>query len=86
MNQNWINVATYSDRLSAEAVLVVLSGEGVPAYIRSDEHVPGLGSNFSVSVPSELERRARWLLQGEPVSENELTSLAMDASSDQPGK
>lgn len=80
-NNSWISVATYSDRASAEALLGLLSGEGVPAYIRSDEHVPGLGSNFSVSVPPELERRTRWLLQQSHVTETELIQLATGEAS-----
>ncbi|HEY3784227.1 MAG TPA: hypothetical protein VGL55_02990 [Steroidobacteraceae bacterium] len=75
-NHSWISVATYSDRISAEALLGLLTGEGVPAYIRSDEYVPGLGSNFAVSVPPEQERRARWLLRQSHVTETELIRLA----------
>jgi hypothetical protein len=75
-NTNWISVATYSDRASAEAILGLLTGEGVPAYIKSDEYVPGLGLNFSVSVPPDLARRAQWLLQRSDVTEAELARLA----------
>jgi len=83
----WVNVATYCDRLSAEAMLGLLHREGVPAYIRSDEHVPGLGLNFSISVPPDVERRARRLLEETRVSESELTHLAIgDAGDDRAGE
>lgn len=76
-NKSWVGVAVYSDRMSAEATLGLLAGEGLPAYISSDEHVPGLGSNFSVFVPPDLLHRAQWVLQQPPVSETELTYLAL---------
>jgi hypothetical protein len=75
-SSTWVGVATYSDRISAEAVLGLLSGEGLPAYIKSDEHVPGLGSNFSVFVPPDRARQAQRILQPGQVSESELTRLA----------
>jgi hypothetical protein len=74
---SWVSVATYSDKISAEAILGLLTGEGLPAYIKSDEHVPGLGSNFSVFVPSDRERQAQRILDQGQVSEKELTDLAM---------
>lgn len=83
-NSNWVSVATYSDRMSAEAILGLLTGEGVPAYIKSDEYVPGLGLNFSVSVPPDLARRAQWLLQQSRVTETELAWLATGERSDPP--
>lgn len=75
-SSTWASVATYSDRISAEAILGLLTGAGVPAYIKSDEHVPGLGSNFSVFVPPDRIRQARRILDQGPVSEKELTELA----------
>jgi len=75
-NSAWSSVATYSDKLTAEATLGLLTGKGVPAYIKSDEHVPGLGSNFSVFVPPDRVRQARWILEPSTVSEKELTELA----------
>ena len=76
-NDAWTSVATYSDKLSAEALLGLLTAEGLPAYIKSDEHVPGLGSNFAVFVPPDRLRQAQWLLQQTHVSEQELTRLAV---------
>ena len=75
-NTSWVSVAAYSDKISAEAILGLLSGAGLPAYIKSDEHVPGLGSHFCVFVPPDRVRQAHRLLAQEPVSENELTELA----------
>ena len=54
----------------------VLSSAGVPCQITSDEHLPGLGSFFSIVVPSDLLHRARGILEGARVSERELTFLA----------
>jgi Putative prokaryotic signal transducing protein len=75
-NSSWVSVAAYSDKISAEAILGLLSGEGLPAYIKSDEHVPGLGSNFSVFVPPDRVRQAQRILARGAVSEQELTDLA----------
>jgi hypothetical protein len=75
-NDAWSTVVTYPDRLSAEAVLGLLTGGGVACQIISDEHLPGLASFFSIIVPTELLHRARWLLQDSQVSESELTYLA----------
>ena len=73
---SWVRVAEYSDRLSAEGVLGLLTGADIPAYIASNEHVPGLGTSFAVLVPSELLWRAHWILRAVQVSERELTYLA----------
>lgn len=74
---DWVNVDTFVDRFSAEALVGLLAGEGVPAYIASDEPIPGLARSFSVLVPPPLLHRARWILNQEPVSESELTHLAI---------
>jgi hypothetical protein len=72
----WVGVDAYPDRFSAEAIVGLLAGEGVPAYIASDEPIPGLARNFSVLVPPEFLQRARGILKQAPVSDNELTYLA----------
>ena len=74
--ETWVTVAVYSDRLSAEATLGLLTADGMPSYISSDEHVPGLGIRFAVLVPSDVAHRAEWLLRAPPISEGELTYLA----------
>ncbi|MBS0416278.1 MAG: hypothetical protein JSR66_01090 [Proteobacteria bacterium] len=73
---DWVNVQTFPDRFSAEALVGLLAGEGVPAYIAPDEPIPGLAWSFSVLVPPPLLHRAHWILKQEPVSESELTYLA----------
>ena len=75
-DQRWIAIATYADRISAEAVLGLIGGGQLPCYIASNEHVPGLGFAFSVMVPAPLARQAEWLLEQSRVSERELTYLA----------
>ena len=72
----WSTVVTYPDRITAEAMLGLLTSGGVPCQLTSDEHLPGLASFFSLIVPTELLHRARWLLQDSQVSESELTYLA----------
>lgn len=73
----WVSVAVYCERVSAQAILAILEGEGFPCYIASDEHVPGLGSAFAIRVPAHLLPRARSLLERGPVSDRELADLAM---------
>jgi hypothetical protein len=81
-DDDWISAVVYSDKVTAEAILGLLTAEGVPAYIKSDEHVPGLGSNFSIHVPADRLRQARWLLKQTHVSDKELTYLATGESGD----
>ena len=80
-NTTWVGVDSFPDRFSAEALVGLLAGEGVPAYIASDEPIPGLARNFSVLVPPDLLHRAHWILKQAPVSETELTDLAIGDSS-----
>ncbi len=86
-DDSWCSVADYPDRISAEAIVGLLNGADVPCYIASNEHVPGLGSAFSVRVPVSLVRQAEWLLEQSRVSDSELTELAMrmprDGSTDE---
>jgi len=77
---NWISIAAFSDRVSAEATAELLRNETITVYIDSDEHVPGLGSHFSVTVAPDQARRAQWLLRQSHVSEQELTFLATGES------
>jgi hypothetical protein len=76
-DDTWSSVGDYPERVSAEAILGLLAGEGFPCYIASNAHVPGLGSVFSVRVPSSLLGRAQALLEHGPVSDSELTELAL---------
>jgi hypothetical protein len=76
---DWIEIESFADRFSAEALVGLLAGEGVGAYIDADEPIPGLSRNFSVRVPAELEHRAKWILK-QTVSEDELSALAIGAA------
>jgi hypothetical protein len=73
---DWVNLDSFADRFSAEALVGLLAGEGVPAYIVADEPIPGLARNFSVLVPPDLLHRAQWILK-QTISEDELTTLAV---------
>jgi hypothetical protein len=75
-DDTWSNVATYTDRISAEAVLALLVAERISGQIVSNEHIPGLGSEFAVLVPSEWRSRAIKVLEQSQVPETELTLLA----------
>ncbi len=72
----WSVLATFGDRLSAEALLGLMQSEKVPACIASNEVVPGLGTAFAVLVPAEQLRRAQWIREQARVSEEELNYLA----------
>ena len=74
-NDSWSTVVTCPDRITAEAMLGLLTSGGVPCQLTSDEHLPGSHPSFPI-VPTELLHRARWLLQDSQVSESELTYLA----------
>jgi hypothetical protein len=78
-NDSWISVADYTDRVLADAALGLLALERIPCYVASNEFVPGLGSAFSVRVPVELIGQAHVLLDQSPVSDAELTELALKA-------
>jgi hypothetical protein len=75
-DDTWSSVASYTDRISAEAVLALLVAEKVPGQIVSNEHIPGLGSDFAVLVPGEWRRRAVKVLEQSQVPETELAFLA----------
>ena len=75
-DDEWIGVADYTNRASAEALVGLLTAEHVPCFVASNEILPGLGSDFSVRVPPDLVHRARWVLAQSQVSEAELNYLA----------
>ena len=80
----WMSVADYSDRISAEAIVGLLGGENLPCFITSNAHIPGLGSAFSVRVPSRFLAQAQSLLEQSRVSETELAELAMSVPTAEP--
>ena len=76
-DDGWSGVADFPERVAAEAVLGILARDGLPCYIASDAHVPGLGSVFSIRVPQACVARARALIGEGLVSDEELTALAL---------
>lgn len=80
----WSSVVTYSDPMSAAAVLPILEDGSVACRLASDETLPGLATFFSVQVPTQLLHRARWLPDSAKVSESELTCLATRELPDNP--
>jgi Protein of unknown function (DUF3303) len=78
-DDNWKSLGDYPERVEAEAILGLLAADGLPCYIASNAHVPGLGSVFSVRVPAALLARAQALIEHGPVSDAELTELALAA-------
>ena len=73
----WSEIATFADRISAEALVGLLASEKVPCRIDSNEIVPGLGTRFAVLVPAQFVHRAAWIRQeAADVTEQELTYLA----------
>jgi hypothetical protein len=77
LSDHWSVVATFGDKVLADAALGLLEAEKLPARITSDGFVPGLGTEFAVLVPEPLLRRAQWILEQPEVSEQELTYLAI---------
>jgi hypothetical protein len=77
--KGWSVVATFGDRISAQALVGLLESEKLPCYLASNAAVPGLGTEFTVLVPSEFLRKAQWTVEQARVSEQELTDLAMGA-------
>ncbi len=81
--EKWISVADYSDRASADANVELLAEAGVTSHVVSNEHIPGLGTAFSVRVPPDLVERAKSVLMDNQVTEAELTDLALSTPQDE---
>jgi hypothetical protein len=73
---DWSILATFGDRISAQALVGLLDSEKLPCRLISNEPLPGLGTQFAVLVPQELLRKATRLREEAQVSESELTFLA----------
>ena len=73
---DWSVVATFGDRISAQALVGLLDSEKVLCRLSSNEPLPGLGSEFAVLVPKHLLARATRIREEAHVSEQELTFLA----------
>ena len=83
---DWSIVATFGDRISAQALVGLLDSEKLPCRLISNEPLPGLGTQFAVMVPQELLRRATRIREEAQVSEQELTFLATGERPGEPGK
>ena len=76
----WSVVATFGDRISAQALIGLLESEKLPCYLASNAAVPGLGTEFTVLVPTDFLRQAQRAVEQARVSEQELTELALGPS------
>jgi hypothetical protein len=72
----WSVVASFGDQISAQALSGLLKSEGLPCMMISNAAVPGLGTEFSVLVPTPQLRRAQFIREQNKVSDEELTYLA----------
>lgn len=75
--QDWETVAEPADEAGAQIVLGLLESESIPARIKSNVPVPGLPISFQVQVNPDFLDRARSLLAGAQLSDDELASLAI---------
>ncbi len=75
--EGWSVVATFGDRISAQALVGLLESEQLTCYLASNAAVPGLGTEFTVLVRTEFLRKAQRTVEQARVSEQELTDLAM---------
>jgi len=82
--EGWSVVATFGDRISAQALVGLLESEKLPCYLASNAAVPGLGTEFAVLVPAEFLRKAQRTVEQARVSEQELTDLAMSEGPKEP--
>lgn len=73
---DWSIVASFGDRIGAQALIGLLESERIPCRLVSNEPLPGLGSEFAVLVPKNLLQRATRVREEARVSEQELTFLA----------
>jgi hypothetical protein len=74
--EEWTVFRELSDPASAEALIELLIKQGVPARVAAEPVLPGMAGDYSVSVPSELLHRARWIAPEWPYDDAELAYLA----------
>jgi hypothetical protein len=72
----WSVVASFGDQISAQALLGLLKSESLSCLVVSNAAVPGLGTEFSVLVPTDQLRRAQFIRDQTHVSDEELNYLA----------
>jgi hypothetical protein len=73
---NWVEFRKLSDPASAEALVELLIKQGVPARVAAAPALPGMAGDYSISVPSGLLHRARWIAPEWPYDDAELAYLA----------
>lgn len=78
----WHTLAVVESEAAARILLGLLQSENVTARIKADTPVPGLGLSFRVQVPEEAVRRAESILRSSRVSDDELTTLAINTPAD----
>lgn len=59
----WASIAAYTSKISAEVAVARLLVGDVPAYIATNDFIPGFGSDFSVLVPVHLRKCASTILE-----------------------
>jgi hypothetical protein len=69
-------IAEFTDLGSADAIAGLLAGQRIHAKVEPAGHVAGLPSIFRVLVDPRQLHRARWFLEHNDISENELIYLA----------
>lgn len=82
MDVEWRLLDTYSSVSAAEADAAYLRSEKVAAEVQPIRDIPGAERGARLMVDAKLAHRARWLLQLEPVSEQELEYLATGTLAD----
>jgi len=73
---NYELLAEFTDLGSADAVAGLLAGESIRATVVAVRPVAGIPSVFRVLVAEKHLHRARWFLEHNEISENELIYLA----------
>jgi hypothetical protein len=74
----WETIAEPNNELAAQILLGLLQSETLPARVKSNVPVPGLGVSFKVQVAVRHAQRAREVLAQAAVSDDELAQLAAD--------
>lgn len=76
MNDDWQELATYTDFPTAEFMIGLLGNESVPVRVLRIEPIPGLAQSIRISVPSEFLHRAKLIVADAEISDAELNYLA----------
>ncbi|HKE96180.1 MAG TPA: hypothetical protein VKB34_17865 [Povalibacter sp.] len=78
-DQDWHVVAEPTTEAAAQILLGLLQSEAIPARIKANIPVPGLGIAFRVEVATGFVPKARDVLRNAQVSEEELAQLAVNS-------